>query len=114
MLERGVKDSSWIGANGRGYGESIGIRVGGNSGIRSGRSEAKGFGGGPELDTLNIDYDIVWVLGEDKTEAGGLGVACPRVSRDCLHRDNKMFAFAIDDWVSPSEMRVLTTSSEVM
>jgi hypothetical protein len=106
--------SSWIGANGRGYGESTGTSVGGNSGIRRGQSEAKGLGGGPELDTLNIDYDVVWVLGKDETEAGGLCVACAWVRHDCLHRDNKMLAFAIDDWVSPSDMRVATTLSEVM
>jgi hypothetical protein len=90
------------------------MRVGGNVGIRRGRREAKGLGGGLELDTLDVDYDVVWVLCEDETEARGLCVACVRVRRDCFHRDNKMFAFAIDDWVSPSEMRVAATSSEVM
>jgi hypothetical protein len=114
MLGRGDKESSWIGANGRGYGESMGMRVGGNVGIRRGRREAKGFGRGLESDTLNVDYNVVWVLSEDETEATGLRVGCSRVRRDCLHRDNNMFAFAIDDWVSPSDMRVAATSSEVM
>ncbi len=63
---------------------------------------------------MDVDYDVVWVLGEDDSEAGGLSVGCAQVRRDCLHRDNKMLAFAIDDWVSPSEMRVAATSSEVV
>jgi hypothetical protein len=92
----------------------MGTRVGGNVGMRRGRSEEKGFGGGLELDTLDVDYDVVWVLGEDEAEATGLRVSSSRVRRDCFHRDNNMFAFAIDDWVSPSEMRVAATLSEVM
>jgi hypothetical protein len=92
----------------------MGTSEGGNSGICKGQSDAKGLGGGMELDTLDVDYDVVWVLDEDDTEAGPFCVVCAQVRRDCLHRDNNMLAFAIDDWVSPSDMRVVTTSSEVM
>jgi hypothetical protein len=92
----------------------MGTSVGGNSGIHTGRSDVKGLGRGLELDMLDVDYDVVWVLGEDEAEAGGLCVASVWVRHDCLYRDNKMLAFAIDDWVSPSDMRVAATSSEVM
>ncbi len=90
------------------------MRIGGNSGIRRGRRDWNGFGFCCGLDTLDVDYDVVRVLGDDDSEAGGFGVVGVRVRRDCLHSDNKMLAFAIDDWVSPSEMRVAATSSEVV
>jgi hypothetical protein len=114
MLGSGDELSSCIGANEHGYRESIGMSVGGNSGIRKGRSDANGLGGRLELDTLKVDYNVVWVLGKDEAEARGLCVTCVQVRCNCLHRDNKMLAFAIDDWVSPSDMRVVTTLSEVM
>jgi hypothetical protein len=67
-----------------------------------------------ELDTLDVDHDVVWVLGKDEMEAGCLCVACAWIKCDCFHRDNKMVAFALNIWMSLSEARIASTLFKVM
>lgn len=76
--------------------------------------EVKGCPGGGESDTLDVYDDVVWVLGKDEAEAGGLCVFCVRIRHDCFQSDNKIAAFAMVTLVSPSEARVASTASEVM
>jgi hypothetical protein len=78
MEESGESETggSWIGPRGQGYGEPRGTRRGENSRIWRGQRDVKELGQGFGSDMLNVDYNVIWVLGEDDVKASCLCVFC--------------------------------------